>query len=216
MWRKAWFENMEKYVITIGRGYGSGGRTIGKMLAEELGIHYYDKEILKLTSKVTGINEKLIKQADEQLKSGNIVKISNNVYRGEQYGGEDDLVSNTNLFNYQAKVLNELADRESFVIIGRCANYVLRDRKRVVRIFVYASMENCIKKVSNVSSLDEGDIENFIKTTDLNRARYYKFNTGRDWSDARDYDLCFSTDNITYEQAVVLIKNYLKLKGIIR
>lgn len=207
---------MEKFVITIGRGYGSGGRTIGKMLAEELGINYYDKEILKLTSMATGINENYIKQADEQLKSGNIIKISKNVYRGEKFGNEDDVTSNTNLFNYQAKILNELAERESFVVIGRCGNYVLRERKRVVRIFVYASMESCIKKVSNVSSLDEDEIENFIKTTDLNRARYYKFNTGRDWSDARDYDLCFSTDNITYEQAVILIKDYLRLKGIIR
>ncbi|MDE6251909.1 MAG: cytidylate kinase-like family protein [Lachnospiraceae bacterium] len=208
---------MNNYVITIGRGYGSGGRTIGKMLSGELGINYYDKEILRLASKASGINEQFFAQADEKLKATTIFKVAKNVYRGEQFvNGADESVSNANMFNYQARVITELADRESFVIIGRCADYVLRNKKNVVRVFVHASMEHCAKTVGSMSSLSEYEIEQFIKKTDLHRAEYYRYNTGREWSDARNYDLCLNTDEMTLENCVAVIKSYLTIKGIIK
>lgn len=207
---------MENFVITIGRGYGSGGRTIGKMLAKELGINYYDKEILKLAARSSGINENYFKQADEQLKSSNILKISQNVYRGEKGGADEDFATNINLFSYQAKVLNELADRESFVVIGRCADYVLSGRKKLVRVFVHASQSHCIEQVNNMTSMAEKDIAQFIRITDMNRAKYYKFNTGKEWADARNYDLSLCTDNMTIESCVAVIKEYMKIKGILR
>lgn len=208
---------MNNYVITIGRGYGSGGRTIGKMLSGELGINYYDKEILRLASKESGINEQFFAQADEKLKATTIFKVAQNVYRGEQFAnGADESVSNANMFNYQARVITELAERESFVIIGRCADYVLRNRKNVVRVFVHASMEHCAKTVSNMSSLSEYEIKQFIKKTDLHRAEYYRYNTGNEWSDARNYDLCLNTDEMPLDKCVEVIKSYLVIKGIIR
>ena len=122
---------MNNYVITIGRGYGSGGRTIGKMLADKLGINYYDKEIMRLASKESGINQQFFAMADEKLKQTNIFKVSQNVYRGETFSDVDQ-ISNTELFNYQARVLRELATRESFVIMGRCADFVLKLRVHLI------------------------------------------------------------------------------------
>lgn len=206
---------MNHYVITIGRGYGSGGRTIGRMLSQELGIHYYDKEILKLVSKASGIQEEFFAQTDEKLKASTIFKISQNVYRGEKFSNkEEDYVSNANIFHYQARVIEELAKQESFVIIGRCADYVLRNHKNVVRVFVHASMEHCAEAVGKVSSLSGYEIEHFIKKTDSHRAEYYRYNTGNEWSDARNYDLCLCTDTLPVEQCVELIKSYLSIKGI--
>lgn len=208
---------MKNYVITIGRGYGSGGRTIGKMLSSELGINYYDKEILKMASEASGINRQFFAQADEQLKSTNIVQIAKNVYRGENLGnGEEDSISNSAIFNYQARVITELAQHESFVIMGRCADYVLRNRKNVVRVFVHASLARCVEAVNSMSSMNEYEIEGFIKKTDLQRAQYYKFNTGNEWSDARNYDLCLNTDNMAYDRCVEVIKSYLRIKGIVK
>lgn len=206
----------KRYVITIARGYGSGGRTIGKMLASQLGINYYDKEILKLASDTSGISESVFDQADENLKSTTMWKIAKNVYRGEKFSAEtDDFASNINLFNYQARVLSGLAQSESFVAIGRCADYILKNSTNLVSIFVHASMEHCIDSISNVSSLAPGDIEQFISQTDRHRADYYRYYTGKEWMDARNYDLCLNTDDMTLQQCVDMITSYMKIRYIL-
>ena len=203
---------MNNYVITIGRGYGSGGRTIGKMLADKLGINYYDKEIMRLASKESGINQQFFAMADEKLKQTNIFKVSQNVYRGETFSDVDQ-ISNTELFNYQARVLRELATRESFVIMGRCADFVLKDYKNVTKVFVHASIDKCVKNVSSMSSMTEEELKKFIIQTDYQRSQYYGFHTGREWSDARNYDICLNTDGMTLDNCVETINNYRKMKG---
>ncbi len=203
---------MNNYVITIGRGYGSGGRTIGKMLADKLGINYYDKEIMRLASKESGINQQFFAMADEKLKQTNIFKVSQNVYRGETFSDVDQ-ISNTELFNYQARVLRELATRESFVIMGRCADFVLKDYKNVTKVFVHASIDKCVKNVSSMSSMTEEELKKFIMQTDYQRSQYYGFHTGREWSDARNYDICLNTDGMTLDNCVETINNYRKMKG---
>lgn len=203
---------MNNYVITIGRGYGSGGRTIGKMLADKLGINYYDKEIMRLASKESGINQQFFAMADEKLKQTNIFKVSQNVYRGETFSDVDQ-ISNTELFNYQARVLRELATRESFVIMGRCADFVLKDYKNVTKVFVHASIDKCVKNVSSMSSMTEEELKKFIMQTDYQRSQYYRFHTGREWSNARNYDICLNTDGMTLDNCVETINNYRKMKG---
>lgn len=203
---------MNNYVITIGRGYGSGGRTIGKMLADKLGINYYDKEIMRLASKESGINQQFFAMADEKLKQTNIFKVSQNVYRGETFSDVDQ-ISNTELYNYQARVLRELATRESFVIMGRCADFVLKDYKNVTKVFVHASIDKCVKNVSSMSSMTEEELKKFIMQTDYQRSQYYRFHTGREWSNARNYDICLNTDGMTLDNCVETINNYRKMKG---
>ncbi len=204
---------MEKFVITIARGYGSGGRTIGKMLAKELGVNCYDREILRLASDDSGINEELFAKADEKLKVSMLYKVAKNVYKGELIPPDSDrFVSNDNLFNYQAKVLKELAEKESYVVVGRCADFILKDRTNVIKIFVHAPLEHCVDVVEDMSSMTRKEIEQFILKTDKYRSDYYKHYTGNDWNDARNYDLCLNTNEISFEKSVEIVKNYMEVR----
>ena len=206
----------KKCVITIARGFGSGGRTIGKALADELGINYYDKELLKLVSQSTGINEQMFSQVDEKLKGTVIWKVAQNVYRGENLGKQnEDYAMNISMFNYTARVLTEIAKRESCVVIGRCADYILRGNENVIRIFVHASQDTCVRNVSEKSSMTDSEIRQFIEKTDRNRAEYYKYFTGGDWKDATNYDLCIDTDKMTVRQSIDVIKAYMKVRYMI-
>ena len=130
---------MKNVVITIARQYGSGGRTIGEMLAKKLNIHYYDKDLMKLASDDSGINEALFVNADEKIKSSRLFHIAKSAYNGELIPPEsDDFTSTDNLFNYQAKIIRELAQEEPCVIIGRCADYVLKDCPNGLSVFIHA------------------------------------------------------------------------------
>lgn len=155
---------MSNFVITIARAYGSGGKTIGKMLAKELGFSYYDKEIPILASIDSGINEKLFGRADERLKGG-LFKKPVNVYQDNKLipPQSGDFVSDDNLFNYQAKVIKELAQKESCVFVGRCADFVLKDMENMVRVFVYASPEACVRNVTDMYGLSEKEAKKVIE-----------------------------------------------------
>ncbi|NLZ80309.1 MAG: cytidylate kinase-like family protein [Clostridiales bacterium] len=204
---------MENYVITIARGYGSGGRTIGKKLAEALDINYYDRELLRLASDDSGINEELFGKADEKLKTSLLYKIARNVYNGELIPPDsDDFVSNDNLFNYQAKVIRELAETKSCVIVGRCADFILKDFKNVIRIFVHAPMDNCIKNVLDISAISEKEAEKKIISIDKHRAEYYTYFTGREWDNVKNYDICLNSSELGFEKCVELVKAYVEIK----
>ncbi|HHX56087.1 MAG TPA: cytidylate kinase-like family protein [Clostridiales bacterium] len=203
----------DQYVITIARGYGSGGRTMGKLLSEELGIHYYDRELLRLASDKSGINESIFEKADEKLKKSILYRIARKEYKGEQIPPDsDDFVSNDNLFNFQAKVIKGLADQESCVIVGRCADYILRDRKNVVKIFIHASLEDCVIRLEDMFSLSKSELEKKIKGIDKRRADYYKHFTGRDWNVAQNYDLCLNSQQLGYDKCIEIVKSYLEVR----
>lgn len=205
---------MDKFVITIARGYGSGGRTVGKMLAQELGISYYDRELLKMASDDSGINEELFGRADEKLKKSSLFKAMTKNYKGELIPPDnDEFVSNDNLFNYQAKVIRELADQEACVIVGRCADYILRDRKNVIRLFVHAPLVSCIDRLEQMFGEPRRVLEKKITDIDRHRADYYEYYTGRSWIDARNYDFCINTDMLSFEQVVRLVKSYFTIAG---
>ena len=190
---------MDRVVITIARQYGSGGKTIGKMLAADLGIKAYSREILKLASEDSGINERLFNQVDEKLKSTSLFGIMKRAYKGELIPPEsEDFTSNQNLFNYQAKVIKELAETESCVIIGRCGDYVLKGNPRVVSVFVHASPEYCLKQAIERGAHAGKDVEKFIQRTDKYRAEYYHYYTGQEWNDARNYDLCLNSERLGF------------------
>lgn len=204
---------MSKYVITIARGYGSGGRTIGKMLSEELGIPYYDRDLLRLASDDSGINEKLFANADEKLKKSHLFKVASNVYKGEIIPPDsDEFVSNDNLFNYQAKIIKELAETEACIIIGRCADFILKDYENVVKVFVHAPMEDCIATLKDMTGRTEKEIEKQILSIDKHRADYYKYYTGRDWECAQNYDLCLNSSQLGFHKCVEIVKSYLDIR----
>lgn len=133
---------MDKFVIAVTRTCGSGATSISKLLAQRYGIDMYDRNLLRLASEDSGINEALFARADENMKKSLLYKVSKKIYKGELIPPEsEDFTSNDNLFNYQAKILKELANEESYICIGRAADYILKDYPNVIRIFIYAPFE---------------------------------------------------------------------------
>lgn len=204
---------MDKFVIAITRTCGSGGTTIGKMLSKDLGVNMYDKELLRLASDDSGINEALFANADEDVKNSLLYKVSKHVYNGELIPPESgDFISDDNLFNYQAKVLRELSQRESYVVIGRCADYILRDNPNVFKIFIHASDEYCIQHEMDILGVSEKEAIKQIKKLDKYRSDYYNYHTGRKWEDVRNYDLSLDTSKLGFDKCVKYIKEYIKLR----
>ena len=133
---------MKNYVIAISRQFGSGGKTIGENLAKELGVNCYSREILRMASDESGIKEELFNANDEKISNGILTGISKNIYNGQLIPpGDRDFVSPENLFYYQAKIIKDLASRESCVIVGRCADFVLKDYENLISVFVHAPKE---------------------------------------------------------------------------
>lgn len=204
---------MDRIVITIARYYGSGGRTVGQMLAKELGISYYDKEILRLASDDSGINEALFAQADEKLKGTSLFQFMRKEYDGSVIPPESrDFLSNQNLFNYQAKVIRDLAQEESCIIIGRAADFILRDMEDVVRVFVYASPAYCLQQAKLRGANGGRTTMKFVEETNKYRADYYRYYTGRDWNDVRNYDLCLNSGVLGFEGTAEAIKAYIRVR----
>lgn len=200
---------MENRVITISRSYGSGGRKMGKLLARELGYDYYDREILRIASDESGISEELFTRADESARLP-LFRIARQVYTGEVIPPDsDDFISNENLFRYQAKIIRELAATRSCVIVGRCANYILRGRDNVLNIFVTAPVVDCVRRVMETDGLDLEEAEKKIRKTDKRRADYFKYFTGREWQDAALYDLCLNTGHMSEQQCVDIVRAYM-------
>lgn len=203
---------MEKFVITIARQYGSGGRTIGQMLAKELGVEYYDKDLIVKASEESGINVSLFANADEKNK-GLFSRLKKKNYGGEVLSpSHKDYNSEENLFNYQAKIIRDLAQKESCIIIGRAADYILKERNDVISVFVHAPMDFLIKQAGAKHSMSDKDLEKYILKVDKERADYYKNHTGRDWTDARNYDLCLDSSKLGFEKCVEEIKAYMEVK----
>ncbi len=203
---------MDHYVITIARGYGSGGKTIGKMLSEKLDIPFYDRELLRMASDDSGIHERLFGQADERVKPG-LRKPFGRVYKGELLPPEsDDFISDDNLFNYQAKIIKELADTCSCVIVGRCADFILQGRTNVVKLFVHAPFESCVKTVMDMYALPQKEAEKKIQDTDRHRSAYYKYYTGRNWDNAQNYDLCLNSAELGFDKCVEIVEAYMNIR----
>lgn len=204
---------MSEFVITIARGFGSGGKTIGRLLAERLDIDYYDNDLIRLASEESGINLELFGKADERVKT-NLFKRYNRSYGSKLIPPDsDEFVSNDNLFNYQAKIIRELADKQNCIIIGRCGDYILKDNPRAIRLFVYADRKTCIKNVIDMYGVTPKEAHERIVSLDRARSAYYKYYTGKNWEDVNNYDLCINTSKISFDKAVDIIVDYMKQMG---
>lgn len=203
-------------VITIARTYGSGGRVMGKALAEKLGIKFYDTELVRMLSDETGINEALFGESDERLKKN---------YMGVDLSWKNDATplppsdkkysSEANLFKLEAQMIKKLADTENCIIMGRCADTILAGRDDVISLFCYASHEDCVRRAMDVCGLGEKEIVKRIATIDKYRTNYYKHFTGKALLDASNYDLCINTGSSSVDElsAFVYLYIYTKVKG---
>ena len=188
-------------IITIGREFGSGGREIGKRLADLLGIAYYDKEIVEEISKRTQLAESYVHQIVEQ-KTGVYFPIT--VGRTLHTAGPDYMIRQYNaVYTEQANVLHEMAEKSDCVIVGRCGDYILKDL-HPIRLFIYADMkskmERCREKADEHEHLSDRELERMIKKIDKNRAHYYRYYTGRTWGDRTNYDMCINTSSVPVKE----------------
>ena len=199
------------HVITIARGYGSGGRTMGRMLAKELGWNFYDDELLQLASNESGISEELFAAADEKAKKSLLFRNTRDALDGQVLPPDNGkFVSNENLFRYQAKIIRDLADTENCVIVGRCANYILKDRPNVIKVYIHAPEKVCIRTVMTMYSLTSDEAIKRIQEIDKRRSEYYRHFTGRDWQCADDYDLCIDASRMEWEKSIRIVRAYLE------
>lgn len=204
---------MKNFVIAITRTCGSGGTTIAKMLANDYQIDMYDRKLLRLASEDSGINETLFAAADETTKKKPLFKAFKKVFSGELIPPESsDFTSNDNLFAYQAKVLKELTKRESYVVVGRAADYVLKDYPYLVRVFIHAPYERCVLHEMDFQSCTRKEAESEIARMDAYRSAYYKYHTGKEWQDVKNYDLSLDTGIYSYEQCAEIIKKFVEFK----
>lgn len=197
-------------VITISRTYGSGGRTMGKALAEKLGWKFYDRELMRMMSDETGINEALFGESDEKLKKTYIGTDTGWKHDGTPLPPSDKKYSSEeNLFKLQAQMIKKLADSEDCIIMGRCADAVLEGRNDVIRVFCYASYEDCLNRTKEVCGLDDKEAEKRIAEVDKFRAAYYRHFTGNSIDEARNYDLCINTGSRPVETLVEFVRGYV-------
>ena len=188
---------MKHIIITIGREYGSGGRLIAKQLSEEMGITFYDKQLITEVAKKTGFSENFIRDTEHQRPTNSFLY---DLYTAVQTPSVPDQV-----FIAQAKVIKEAAAKESCVIVGRCADYILRDQPHCLKVFVNAPLDQRIRRAREEYGVQENNLESYVIRQDKARASYYNyFATGR-WGQSREYDLCVNS-RIGINAAVKVIR----------
>lgn len=203
---------MDKFVITIGRQFGSGGRALGRLLAEKLGVPFYDKELLLHAARQSGINPEFFEKNDERMPtffSGSI-PFSFGMNPMPWYAGTSS-ISDDSLYKAQSGIIRQVAEHGPCVIVGRSADYVLRDMPGLVSVFLHATIDDCVARIlSRSDCADEAKARRMAEHTNRLRANYYNFYTGRQWGDAASYDLTFSTSAIDIEDIADLVIEYLR------
>ena len=202
---------MKHIIINIGRQLGSGGHDIGRMLALDFQAKYYDRELLNLAAKESGLSEKIFEQNDEKkgFFRGLLNLGSPHVSSGRVYNSG---VSQESLFQFQSEAIKKAANEGSCVFVGRCADYVLRNLPNTVSVFVTASMDYRVRQIMNKRHLDEDAARKFIEQGESERATYYNYYTGKKWGAAESYDLCIDSSVLGLVETEIIIAQFIKKK----
>ena len=202
---------MKHIIINIGRQLGSGGHDIGRMLALDFQAKYYDRELLNLAAKESGLSEKIFEQNDEKkgFFRGLLNLGSPHVSSGRVYNSG---VSQESLFQFQSEAIKKAANEGSCVFVGRCADYVLRNLPNTVSVFVTASMDYRVHQIMNKRHLDEDAARKFIEQGESERATYYNYYTGKKWGAAESYDLCIDSSVLGLVETEIIIAQFIKKK----
>ncbi|GHU76574.1 cytidylate kinase [Clostridia bacterium] len=204
----------EPYVITIARGFGSGGKEIGTKLAERLGIPIYERQILRLASDESGLNEALFGQVDEKLTGLTLIKKLRGIpFHTVAEPQDGRFISDVNLYNLQAQIIRNLAESESCIIIGKCADFVLKDYPNAASFYIEAPREDCVRSIVSKLGVSEKEAHRLITKTDKYRADYYKYYTnGNSWQNPVNYDMTLNSARVGRERCVDVIEGYIKNK----
>lgn len=199
-------------VITIARQYGSGGREVGAKLAELLGINYYDKDLITMSAQKCGMSPDAVGQVDEKAANSLLYTLAMGSSFFQNSIAGYDMPINDKLFIAQSDIIRELADTAPCIIVGRCADYVLRDYPRCIRVFIYADDDWRIKTVSKEANISEHEARDIMIKTDKRRTNYYNYYTGQKWGKIENYDLAINTSKIEIPEAAKLIKVYTEMR----
>lgn len=189
-------------MITIGRQYGSNGRKIAEMLSEKLGIHFYDKELIKIAAQIQNITYEELLKVDEKRSNPWRYPVEDEVQMQKQFRFEP---MNDVLFYTQVDVIRSLAQKEDCIIVGRCANDILRDFSNCKRVFVHAPMEKRIENVMKRAAIDQKEAALSIRKMDKQRRYYYNYFTDKKWEDMSQYDLTLNSGELSEEQIVDIL-----------
>ena len=206
----------DKFVINVGRQLGSGGRQIGEKLASQFGISFYDKELINLASKESGLGKEFFENADEK-KSHSLIggllglrtNISNEVY-------VNNYLSNETFFKIQSDIIRELAAEKSCVFVGRCADYILRDHPRCINVFITADADDRVKRVARDQQLTVEKAQDVIEKTDKKRSEYYNYFSNKTWGVAGSYHLCINSSILGTDETVAFIRRFVEQKLLIQ
>ena len=195
----------EKFIITIGRQLGSGGRIIAQELAQILGISFYDKELIQRVSVESGVSSKFFEKADESVNPALTGGLLNDFFH-------DVFLSNESLFQMQSDVIRKIAESESAVFVGRCADYILRDHPRAVHLFISANIDERVERLAKYQGISTEKSLALIEKTDKKRAAFYNYYSNKTWGAAKSYDLCINTSALGIEATTGFVLDFVKKK----
>lgn len=201
----------KKFVLTFARQFGSGGHEVAEKTAELLGVPFYDKDLIALAAKESGLSENLFDGLDEKPTNSLLYSLVMGLQSGSStYCRYGDVTSSDNIFRIQAQVIRGLAEKGPCVIVGRCSDYVLRKSENLISVFVRADMEFRTERIMQLYDMKEKPAIDYISKTDKRRSSFYNFYTNRIWGSADNYDISISTDRCGTDRAAEIITQYTK------
>ena len=204
---------MANKIYTIGREFGSGGREVGEKLAAKLGIKLYDKELLQQAAKDSGFCEEIFENHDEKPTNSFLYSLVMDTYSVSGYSAAPflDMQLNHKVFLAQFETIKKIAEKESCVIVGRCADYALSDNPDCINIFIHADLDVRIKNVSKNLNITENKARDIINKTDKQRASYYNYYTSKKWGDSKSYNLSLDAGKLGTDNCVEMILKFREL-----
>ena len=200
----------KNFIITIGRQLGSGGRSIANLLAEHYGITAYDRKVIEMAAQESGLSAEFFENADEKKWHGFFHAIFSNRAAANALGSSENYLSNDALFKMQSDTIRDLAERESCIFVGRCADYILREHPCHINLFFTADRADRVSRIAQEKNITEAQAAELIEKTDRRRADYYNYYSGKTWGAAESYDLCINTSHLGFERTTELLKEYIE------
>ncbi len=193
-------------IITISREFGTGARLIGREVAALLNYGYYDRALIEMAAEKSGLSEEFIERTEEKASNSFLFNLATAAYLASDVTAEYTVPVNDRAFMVQSDVIRDIARSGNGVIVGRCADYVLKDHPRLLRVFIFANKEDRINRIVNEYGQDAKNAESVLNKIDKGRANYHKFYTGSNWRSMDNYDLCINTSHTGIQGAVMAIK----------
>ena len=199
----------KNFIINIGLQLGSGGRSIANILAQHYNITVYDRKLIELAAKESGLSQEFFENADEKKSHGFFHSSFSARAAANALGNNDSYLSNDALFKVQSDIIRDLAERESCIFIGRCADYILRDTPHCINLFFTANLEDRVARMASEKGITAEEAAELIEKTDRRRAAYYNYYSGKTWGAAESYDLCISTSHLGHEATAQTLIEYI-------